>query len=147
MKKEAAKERRRDSIEGWRHSSRQKDVLTISISGAGIYVALETLKFSADHPTSDLWIIKLAGLLFVIAIIFSFISQDFGEKSNYNDVLMCDEIIDADDAPTKEQEKEISKYDALSGYDTKIAGTLDNIALITMFIGLAVILIFFLITF
>lgn len=60
------------------------DLLIVSISGAGIYIGFELMKFalSTDKISYPLDIIKWSMSLFTLAIIVNFISQFFGYRSN-----------------------------------------------------------------
>lgn len=59
------------------------DLLIISISAGGIYVAFETLKFLKENKiTHDPVFLKLAGICFAFAIIFNFFSQVFASEAH-----------------------------------------------------------------
>ena len=111
---ERIKERQKLSWEGMFYSIQRIDLLVISISGAGIYVCLETLKFNKENCMDIGSLIKISGCFFLIAIIVNFISQVFGRNSNYYDYLWCEEKINSENNPNEKQQKRIKKYDKLS---------------------------------
>lgn len=57
------------------------DLLIISISGGGIYIVFELIKHFQGLGV-NLIVLKLAALLFTIAIIVNFISQFYGYSAN-----------------------------------------------------------------
>jgi hypothetical protein len=65
------------------YSNARLDLLTISISGAGLYIALETLKFLFEEKSGmPSWPVKVAGVLFTCAIAVNFWSQHTGRRTN-----------------------------------------------------------------
>lgn len=59
------------------------DLLIISISAGGIYIAFETLKFLRENKiTHDSTFLKLAGISFAFAIILNFFSQIFASEAH-----------------------------------------------------------------
>ena len=63
------------------------DILVISICGGGIYVLFELIKYYKTTQTVDLSGLKIAGILFLIAVAINFISQFLGYYSNSNEAL------------------------------------------------------------
>jgi hypothetical protein len=57
------------SVQGWQYAMNRLDLLLISVCGGGLYVSLETLKHSFDRNWNSLWLIKLAGILFLASAI------------------------------------------------------------------------------
>lgn len=65
------------------YSIARLDLLTISISGAGLYVTLEMLKFLLQGTTQmPAWPLKVVGVLFTAAIAVNFWSQHTGKRTN-----------------------------------------------------------------
>jgi len=153
MNNERLRERYKLCYDGWFYAVQRIDLLVISICGAGVYVVLETLKYVVDKTPvvqkylDNLWMIKLSGLLFLASIIVNFVSQLTGKKSNYHEMLWCDEKLECDDPPTVEQKKLMTKYDTDAGRYSKITGRLNTVSTLIMCGGLFALLAFFLITF
>ncbi len=141
------KDRRKDLFEMWFYSVQRMDLLIISISGAGVYVILETLKYSFENCLGDLWLIKLSGGLFILSIVVNFISQYTGKKANHYDLLYCDELIKCDGNPNADEKEKIEKYDLESEDYSNKTKTVNGISMILMFIGLVFLMGFFLIIF
>jgi len=141
------KERQKLSWQGVFYSIQRIDLLIISISGAGIYVCLETMKYIRENSLSDSNLIKVSGLLLLISIILNFVSQLYGRKSNYYDYLWCDEKLDLDGEPTAEQTANIEKYDTKSDLYSAYTNRLTNLSMLFMLIGLATLLWYFFIIF
>ncbi|GAA3643557.1 hypothetical protein [Flavivirga jejuensis] len=144
---EDLKERRRLSYEGLFYSIQRIDLLTISISGAGTYVCLETFKYLKENPVNYPVFIKIAGASFILAIIFNFISQIFGRKSNEQDYLMCDTEIKAGKKITKKDKCKIEMYDKKAATYATYTDNFTLVSLILMFLGLLTLLVFFLFIF
>ena len=65
------------------YSIARLDLLQVTISGAGLYIVLETLRFLLKEPALlPTWPLKLAGMLFALAITANFISQWTGRETN-----------------------------------------------------------------
>ena len=141
MTKEEAKERKILSNEGMFYSMQRIDLLIISISGAGIYVCLEAIKYLTDKKIDISFLIKLSASFFLVAIFLNFLSQLSGFYSNKQDFLMCQAKIQ------EEEEKKIVSYDKKSDkYDTYTKYfNLSSIGF--MFLGLIFIMIYFLVIF
>ncbi len=134
---EEAKERSNLAHQNLHYSTQRIDLLVVSICGAGIYVCLETLKFLAEQKMEvSNWSLKTAGILLILAIICNFISQFTGRKANHYDYLMCLCII-------KENNKSASKNDRLSSKWDMATDWFNHSSMIAMFIGLIMILLFF----
>ncbi len=119
------------------YSVQRIDLLIIAVSGAGVYVCLETLKFIVEEKLNQSPIlIKIAGLMFVLAVVVNFISQITGKKTNYYDYLMSCAILEKD-------EKKAERYDCISGNWDVATTWFNSSSIVIMFIGLILILIFF----
>jgi len=141
------KERQKLSAQGLNYSVQRMDLLIISISGAGVYVCLETLKYINDKQMEPSLIIKLAGVILLIAIILNFLSQFFGHRANVNDYLMCDAQLDAGEKISKKEQLEINNYDCKASFYDKATTYINYSSAIVMSIGLILLIIYFLITF
>lgn len=116
------------------------DLLLISISGAGIYVCLEALKFSMEKSiVNNLWLFKLSGSIFVLAIIANIYSQWLSYKSNFYDMSLTSELI----CEKEHNIERTSEIDELSFRKEKANNLLSkaNSASILLMIGGLVILI------
>jgi len=117
--------------------------LIISISGAGLYIIFETLKFIKEHEISSSYLLlQTAGSFLTLAIIVNFLSQFFGYNANNNETLyanrkikqLMEENID---------EEELRKYDCDSTMYTKLVRATNAASTICMFIGIILISVFF----
>lgn len=63
------------------------DLLIISISGGGIYVIFELMKYYKldKENLTDITALKLAGIFFTLAVIVNFVSQFCGYYANENE--------------------------------------------------------------
>jgi hypothetical protein len=143
------KERHKIAHQGWMYAIQRIDLLIIAISGAGIYLALEVLKFivTFNKVFSNTIYIKSGGVFFVLAIVINFISQYTGMLSNKHDMLWCEMKTDTGDSPNDEQlaAMTISDYKA-EKYDC-ITTKLNITSMLVMFLGIASITYFFLSSF
>jgi hypothetical protein len=138
---EQSKERQKQSYQNMFYSLQRIDLLIISISGAGIYVCLETVKYLMDKDQDISSLIKYSGGFFILSIIVNFLSQWFGFKTNEQDYLMCEAEI------KKKEQTVIDAYDIRSDSFTKWTNRMNAASMACMFIGLILISIFFFITF
>ena len=136
-----SKERQKQSYQNMFYSLQRIDLLIISISGAGIYVCLETVKYLMDKDQDVNSLIKFSGGFFILSIIVNFLSQWFGFKTNEQDYLMCEAEI------KKKEQTVIDAYDKSSDFFTKWTNRMNAASMASMFIGLILISIFFFITF
>ncbi len=127
------------------YSIQRTDLLIISISGAGVYVILEVLKFGYNKNLGNTGILKTAGLLFIFSIILNLFSQSTGRRANHHDILFCDAHIEADDTPSEEQLAKISHHDCRSEIYSKWTHRLDKFSIIALAIGLCFVISYFLI--
>jgi hypothetical protein len=141
------KERYRLSHQGWFYAVQRIDLLIIAISGAGIYVGLEILKFSIEHRLGLLWMVKSSGITLVLSISLNLISQMTGKKANRYDMIMCDYKLHLDKESTQSDICKVEKYDDLSERFSSYTRTLNILSLILMGSGLLTLIIFFVIIF
>ena len=146
-KMEELKERSKNSLQSMFYSMQRIDLLVISISGAGIYIVLETLKYLTDNEMCICNLIRWSGGLFLLAIILNFLSQMSGFKTNEQDYLMCQYEIGAGKKISKEEQKAINKYDHNSETYSKITNALNYSSAFIMFIALISIMSYFLFIF
>lgn len=138
------KERQKLSWQGMFYSIQRIDLLIISISGAGIYICLETLKYMFENNLNCDLIIKFSGLAFLVCIGVNFISQIYGSKTNHYDYLWCEEKLDCEDQPPNdEQQTRIEYYDLKSEHYSKLTRRLTNWSIILMMSGLCLLLVYF----
>jgi hypothetical protein len=140
MNKEYYKEHRRNSFAQWAYSIQRIDLLIVSISGGGVYVCLETLKYCLEHHFHNTIILKVCGGIFVLALIVNFISQCTGEKANENEIKWSDEKLDENEVEAKGKQTIAESY-------SKATGILNISSMVSMFIGLILLLVYFFITF
>lgn len=72
------------------YSAQRIDTLIMTISGAGIYVSLESMKYMNTNKIEIPTLLKAAGFGFVIAIFLNFISQYCSYKTHSNDYIIED---------------------------------------------------------
>ena len=145
LKMDRLRDRQNHSWDGMFYSGQRLDLLIVSISGAGIYVCLETLKYINDNHLYSSSLIKWAGGILLLSIISNFISQFLGHKSNLYDYLMCEAKLDAGDKISKKEQSEIDKYNYQSDCYDKATTILNYISAIFMSIGLTLLMSYFLI--
>lgn len=126
------KERYRLSYNGWFYAIQRMDLLIVTISGAGIYVGLEVLKFSTDYNLPLLWLVKSSGITMVTSIISNLASQWTGKETNKYDMLMRESELLADKPISEEDKSEIEQYDDLSNKYSFYTRRLNILSLILM---------------
>ncbi len=141
------KDRKQLSWQGMFYGLQRLDVLIITISGAGIYLCLETLKYLTDKCLEVHWVVKLSGGLFLLAMIINILSQLTGSKSNEFDYLMCEEEIKNREKPSEKSKKLIKVYDEKSERLNNITTYLNYASVVGLFLGLICIMIYFIFIF
>lgn len=141
------RERSKNSLSSMFYSMQRIDLLIISISGAGIYVVLETLKYLVDNKICVSDLIRWSGGLFLFAIILNFLSQMSGYKANEQDYLMCQSKIKAGDSISDSEKELITKYDSTSEIYSKATTLLNYTSAVLMLLALVFIMWFFLFIF
>ncbi|MDX5326857.1 MAG: hypothetical protein LPK80_11430 [Bacteroidota bacterium] len=131
------KERKAMAHENITYSIGKIDTLVVSVSGAGLYVVLETIRHFLQKDPNELWMVKLAGVFFVIAIIFNFISQKTSLKSATYDYMYWDAIGKEKDDDT------CKKYDITSELANNQTKSFNLASIICMLIGLGLVVLFF----
>jgi len=140
---EKVKVRKDLAYDNMQYSIKKLDILLISISGAGIYVCLESIKFLHTEEIIIPIFLKLAGVVFTLTIIFNVLSQWFGYKANRFDYLMAKSQIEDDEKPSLKLKGLIKKYDDLSDDYTKYTDVLNIISISLMLIGLLLLTVYF----
>lgn len=130
-------ERKNLSYQAMFYSIQRIDLLIIAISGGGIYVCLETIKFLSEKDLELNCLIKISGFFFLASIITNILAQVFGQLSNEQDYLMCESKLDEDPPEL------INKYDSMSELYSKITKTLNHISIFILFTGLVLIMTYF----
>lgn len=143
---ETNRDRKNMAWQGWQYAVQRIDLLIISISGAGIYVCLETLKYHKQTPLENITSVKVSGLLFVLGIVVNLVSQFTGKSANKYDMRMSQAKIDYLKTQSKKKKKEIAKYDCKSESYSRWTDGLNLTSLILMFGGLLTLIIFFMIS-
>lgn len=140
------RDRKQMAWQGWLYAVQRIDLLIISISGAGVYVCLETLKYHKQTPLENIVTIKVAGLVYVVGIVVNLISQFTGKSANKYDMRMSQAKIDDANSPSEDKKNEIAKYDCKSESFSRWTDGLNLTSLILMFCGLITLIIFFMIS-
>lgn len=120
-----------------RTSQKQMDILVISISGAGVYVCLEVIKFIHEQGLEPNMLPKVAGMIFILAVLINFLSHAFSFWANTQEYLSCLHEID------NEMEDAIRRGKLASRFDNLVAITNYGCSLL-MLAGLAVLCVYFL---
>ncbi|UMB59129.1 hypothetical protein MHL31_08535 [Lutibacter sp. A80] len=141
------KERQKLSWQGMFYSIQRIDLLIVTISGAGIYLCLETMKFLSENNQCISSLIRISGAMFLFGIIINFLSQLFGFKSNEQDFLMCQAKIDSGSKISNEEQDEIDTYDRKSDVYSKWTNRFNYLSMGFMFVGLILIMTYFLFIF
>lgn len=150
-----------EKIQAWeKHLSRAKekefysiqriDLLTISISGACIYIAFEILRFlnspTGVHTQACTVLLKISAIASVLAITINFLSQILGYHANKYEAKYSQKTInqlEGDDI----EEAELNKIDFKSQFYSKLTFISNIVATILMSLGIILLVIFNLITF
>lgn len=144
---ERIKERQKASWEGAFYAGQRIDLLIISISSAGIYVSLETIKYIDEKCLSGEWAVKLSAIVLVLGILVNLISQIYGKKANEEDYLYCEEKINSKNQPSPLQQQRIEKYDKRSEKFSKLTYLLTNWSIVIMILGIFFLILYFLFLF
>lgn len=133
-KRDELKERQKIVWQNMFYSIQRIDILIISVSGAGIYLCLEALKFMYQNKLPIHWALKWSAGFFVFAIVINFISQYLSYKTNYYDYLCC--TINLKEKPTDEDLELECDYDSKSSLIDKWTDIANVASGIIMFAGL-----------
>ena len=142
--KEYYQKRIEEGSEGIDYSIQRIDILTVAISGGGIYVCLETLKFLSENDINPTWIIKISGFLFLVSVVLNFVSQVYGRKAHEKDYLWSQTMIEFLDKPdSQELETEASDYETESENYSKKCNEFTDLSTLAMGIGLVCLVLYF----
>jgi|SRR6185295_2205876 len=120
------------------------DLLTISISTAGIYAIFELYKYANDKlciDSVDSFVIKSAGVAFVFSILTNFISQWTGHTANGLEAESAELQISEEKGDVINQVKLTSIKKKIESYNG-LTTTLNTIATLAMIIGIILLSIF-----
>lgn len=132
------------AFQGWHYAIQRIDILIVSISGAGVYTCLETLKFSEiEKELSNTWLLKAAGFGFVLAIIVNFVSQFTGKIANEVDMVWTDKKLQKLEKNNQVDECEIDRLDRKADKYTIATNVLNMVSFIAMSISLIFLTYFF----
>ncbi|MES2593679.1 MAG: hypothetical protein V4608_17480 [Bacteroidota bacterium] len=148
---EALQKSRDKDFQSLFYSIQRLDILTISISGAGVYVVLETLKYRFEHLLfTGSYILKFSGALFVLAALINCLSQYTSYKAHQYSMMYYDICIEAWKNEREKDESFIpninNALDAKARYNslTKWGNLL---SLLIMFGGLSLLIVIFFLIF
>jgi hypothetical protein len=143
--KDYYKERKKLCHQGWLYAIQRIDLLIISISGAGLYLVFETIKYIIDKDLCKCCtpLLKYAGICFVAGIVVNIISQFTGMRANVYESEKCDIYINGEDPPTTEELRLIGIADHKGTIWTKWTGTLNITSMVFMSMGIILLIIFF----
>ena len=117
------------------YSVRRIDILIISVSGAGVYICLEALKFRIESSESfNPLLLKSGGLFFAMAIIVNLIGQWGAYYSSFYYKKATDLKIKEYDYKEIRESPEVSKYNRYAKVIvgcTKVTNFLSTACLIT----------------
>jgi hypothetical protein len=144
MDRESIKQRKQMGFTNWCYAGQRIDLLIISISGGGIYIILETLKYSLDKPLNYIVLIKISGILFVASIISNLLSQLSGQEANDHDQQWCEKRLCASDPMTADEIVSIELSNSNASRYSQRTKNRNISSMIAMFAGLIFLIIFFL---
>ncbi|QEE49628.1 hypothetical protein FUA48_08540 [Flavobacterium alkalisoli] len=145
----STQERQKRVWEALFYSHQRLDTLLIVISGTGIYVCLETIKFYSSKTEDVHWIIHLSAFLLLFAVITNFFSQWCASKVHQNDycITVIDFQCEEESRERSEFLAEIQKHECeISNYE-KINNFLTIFSILLMSFGLIGVVVFFIFIF
>jgi hypothetical protein len=140
-------ERQKLAYQNMFYSIQRIDLLIISISGAGIYVCFETIKYLSSKELPTTVLVKVAGGLFLFGIIVNFISQLTSYKTNREDYLKLDVELQNEEEITDEVQLEIDNHDQSSDKFDRWTQRLNLLSMFLMFGGLIILATYFIFIF
>jgi hypothetical protein len=139
------KENKKLNYSNMNYSIHRIDLLIISISGAGVYLCLETLKFCYSNKIPISVSLKVSSGLFIFSILVNFLSQFMAYEANKHEYLVAD-ISDCDTL-TKQDEIEIIIHETKAEILNKTIIWANYGSSILMILGLVACFFYFVITF
>ncbi len=119
------------------------DLMIISISGAGIYIIFETLRFLIENSIEmNLALIKLAGCSFAVAIVVNFASQWFAYWANKEEENWTEEIIREISKHPEFNQQLMDQHEATSSKLGRIVRILNVSATVAMLFGMVILVVF-----
>lgn len=161
--KEAQEQKQAAKLENWEkhlagakekefYSIKRIDVLIISISGACIYIVLETLKFLHTpeiiklNLSSCTILLKISAISSVIAIAINFVSQISGYKANGYEAKYSREVINQLEDGVNDENK-LEAIDKKSELYNNITSIMNITSSIFMALGIVFLVLYFAVTF
>lgn len=143
--KASTEERHKRVWEALFYSHQQLDTLLIAISGGGIYVCLETIKYYSEHQLQLHILIKISAVLLLSAVISNFFSQWSASKVHKYDYCINDiEIMCQEDCVDRANYiEEIKNHECKASIYNKLNSFLSISSIILMSAGLVGIIVFF----
>lgn len=148
---EALQKSRDKDFQSLFYSIQRLDILIISISGAGVYVVLETLKYRFEHFLfTGSYILKFSGALFVLAALINCFGQYTSYKAHQYSMRYYDICIETWKNEREKDEnfipninnslKQKARYNALTKWGNLLS-------LLIMFAGLFLLIVLFFLIF
>src|SRR5690606_35288471 len=129
--------------DAWVYGHQRIDILIITISGAGVYVCLETVKYLKDNSEKVHWLVMASGILFLLAIILNLVSQWYSTRIQFHDFEICEYCIQSDDETLEKCMGEIKRRELIiKDIEDKLAYVTEA-SFISMVLATISILIFF----
>lgn len=126
------------------YSIRRIDLLIISLSGGGIYVVFEILRFFKLHPElqTSMFMLKVSGVVLFLAIMINFVSQMTGYRANNCEERFINERLKELRSDKKFDQDLKNRMDRISQYCTRWTTRLNYASISTMVVGFILLLIF-----
>lgn len=116
------------------------DILTITISGVGIYTIFELLKYFKNiEEIPSLIALKISGILFLVSIITNLLSQIFGYTANENEATYNNEMFKLELSMESEDQVFLNRIDKKIKCNNKITLYLTYFSIVLMISGLGII--------
>ncbi|MDI9257272.1 hypothetical protein [Flavobacterium sedimenticola] len=131
------------------YAHQRMDILIITISGAGIYVSLEAMKYFHEKNIEILPSLKIGSIFFVVSIIFNFIAQKLSSKVHFYDYQIYDIEVTCEVKciDSNEYKKILKKLNKKSKRTDKENKAFNRLSIVSMFLGLIYLIYFFVTTF
>lgn len=118
------------------------DLLVVSISGGGIYIIFEAMKFIIENKlATDVSLLKTSGVIFTISIALNFVSQVFGWNANKYEAKWSKFKIDESRKKPIDAE-EVGKVDFKVSICNWCVAVTNNLSIIGMLAGVVILLVF-----
>ncbi|MEX0314879.1 MAG: hypothetical protein AB3N18_11920 [Allomuricauda sp.] len=130
--------RRELANESMKHNLERMGIILISVCSGGVYVCMESIKFSKEQHMEKPTLIVISGILFVVAILFSFFSHYLSylvHRKDYEAVLLYQK-----DNPDPNELKSLEKQ--CKTYNKRIV-FFNTSSILAMGMGLLALIIYF----